>query len=698
MKSAKKILENLTLKEKIGQLTQYMFSIKDIENLKEKAKQGKIGSIVLSSTAFAGNDAQEKLAHEFLNDIQKAAVEGNGIPILFGRDVIHGHKVVMPVPLAMAASFNPDLVQKCYETAAEEASADGVKWAFAPMLDISRDSRWGRCIESPGEDPYVGECMAKAAVKGFQKNKKMLACAKHFIGYGASEGGRDYHRTEISEYSLRNYYLKAFKSAVDAGVATVMTSFNDINGQPTTSDKYLLRNVLKEELGFDGFVVSDWGAIGQLQKQGVAETRKDCAELAMLAGVDMDMCDFCYEENLELLIDSGRISEDIIDEAVLRILEKKIEFGLFDNPYTAPQKYDIDEHLMTAYKIAAESMVLLKNNGVLPLKTDAKIALIGPMCRETRPHLGSWTLDGDVSLVKSIYDVISRDAIVNAADTNLYDDMLLAVRKSDVVIACLGESHKVNGEMHSLSSIEVPHEQAELIRAAHRLGKPIIGVLCFGRPVALEKISPYLDAEIYAWHSGTKAPEAIWDIITGRVNPSGKLPMTLPRRTGQIPLYYNVTSSGRAVNGYYNEETFQNYDDCLGSPLYPFGYGLSYSVFSYSNIKCDNTEYSLADIENGKKFVVSVNVANISDVKGKETVQLYIRDNCASAMRPIKELKGFKKIELDAGQSTDVVFEIGFDELGYYGFDGKYIVESGEFTVYAGNDCITNNCIKINVK
>ncbi len=694
-------IAKMSLKEKIGQLTQYMFSVKDIETLKKKASAGKIGSIVLSSTAFAGNDEQEKLAHACIDEIQKCALGSpSGVPILFGRDVIHGHKVVFPVPLAMSAAFNPELVEECYECIAEEALYDGVRWSFSPMLDVSRDPRWGRCIESPGEDPYLGECMAKAVVNGFQNSGKIAACAKHYIGYGASEGGRDYHRTEISDYTLRNYYLKAFKSAVDNNVAAVMSSFNDVSGQPVTASKYLITDVLKKELKFDGFVVTDWAAIEQLERQGVSESRKMSAELAMNAGIDMDMCDFCYEEYLEELIAEGKISIDAIDEAVKRILKVKFEYRLFEKPYTKNGSINLDKHLEKSCEIAGESIVLLKNNGILPLKNGTTVSAIGPMLFERRSLLGSWTLDGEIELTPSMCECLEKEDDINfiMPDSRLDDEMIAVIRKSDVVIACLGESHKVTGEMHSLSDINIPKAQIELVKTTHNLGKPVVGVMMFGRPRGMEEIEPYLDAILYSWHTGTMQAKAVCDILLGRVNPSGRLPMTMPRRTGQIPIYYNATSSGRMVNGYYGEEMYQNYDDCKGSPMYQFGYGLSYTEFEYSDIVADETEISTEELERGKKIGLSVSVKNDGKYDGKEVVQLYVNDVTASMMRPMRELKSFKKVLIKSGEVATLAFAVGKQELGFYGADGIFRVEPGKFRIFVGSSCYANDFIEINVK
>lgn len=704
------IISKMTLSEKIGQLNQIRAPKNDNEEIFDMIRNGQIGSFIMATTAHAGNDDSYNPNEEFLNKLQKIAVEEgpNGIPIIFGRDVIHGHNTVLPIPLASAASFNNDLVERCYRDVACEAARDGVNWTFSPMLDLSRDPRWGRCIESPGEDPFLGSEMAKSIIRGFQgddltSDKSIAACAKHFIGYGASEGGRDYHKTEISEYTLRNYYLPAFKTAVDTGVQTVMTAFNEISGQPMSSNQHLITEVLKKELNFKGFVVSDWEAIKQLASQGVSDGDATSTKLSIDAGIDMDMMDNCYINNMEMLIEKNIVTLNQLDDAVRRILRVKFHIGLFDKPYIPKYKINYEKHRENARKLASESIVLLKNiNNVLPLKRDIKISLIGPMANNKDSMLGSWCLDGKKDDVVSIYDGVKNQLPLNNisyTDSTLYDDQLYSTYKSDVILLCLGESRKVTGEANSVSMIEVSDSQIDLAIRAKKLGKPVIAILCYGRPVAIERLEPLCDAIIYAWHSGTEAGNAIADILFGTVNPSGKLPMTLPRCTGQIPIYYNFPASGRNVNGYYGNHANDliNYHDCEGTPMYKFGYGLSYSIFRISEITVDNMEIPLSDIERGSKFKFKVQVQNMSSLGGSEVIQLYIRDKIASMTRPIRELKAYKKVYISSGEKKSLQFEIGFKELGFYNIDGEFVVEIGEFDIYIGSDCYAENALKISV-
>lgn len=704
-KEIDELLSKMTLKEKIGQLNQIPEpdSDKEIEHYKKMIRNGEIGSIILASSATAGNDTQKYTNIELLNELQRVAVEEapNKIPILYGRDVIHGHHTVYPVPLAAASSFNEELVEKCYRDIAKEATADSIHWTFSPMLDLSRDPRWGRIIEGPGEDPLLGSKMGRACIKGFQGESlldedSMVACAKHYIGYGASEGGRDYHRTEISDYSLYNYYLPAFREAIDAGVGTVMSSFNDINGQPVTSSKKYLTGILRENLGFEGFVVSDWAAIQQLLRQGVAENRAACAQLAIDAGVDMDMCDNCYIENLDTLVNERKISEEVIDVSVRRILRIKLAKGLFKKPYCEAREVNRKPHLDDARMLAAESMVLFKNNQVLPLKKDSKIALLGPFVNDKRSLLGSWTLDFDINDTKSLIEAM-MNKVGEKCILNYSEDRLSLVSQPDVIILALGESWEVTGEARSLSDISLPMEQIELIHKAKRLGTKIVGVFFCGRPIAMENISEHLDAILYAWHSGTETANAVCDILFGDVVPSGKTAITFPRRTGHVPLYYNVTSSGRYVNGYYGEEGQRCYMDSVASPLYPFGYGLSYTSFKYSKPVVEVECLSFAELKNGEKYRISVNVKNVGDYDGKEVVQLYIRDVVASVMRPLRELKAFQKPYIKKGETVSVKFEIGLQELGFYNETGEYIVEKGTYEVFVGENCLTDNQILIEI-
>ncbi len=705
------LLSQMTLEEKIGQVTQRIFNINDLEGMKELARKGQAGSYLLGSTAMGSDGKQDKLVVEMINELQEAALESRlGIPLIFGRDVIHGHKTVFPIPLALASAFDPDMVERSYRMIATEAANDGVEWTFAPMLDVSRDPRWGRCIEGPGEDPYVGSRVAEAIVKGFQGTTEedykdrshIAACAKHYIGYGASEGGRDYHKAEISDYSLRNYYLPAFKAAVDCGLATVMSSFNEVSGQAVTASKYLLKDLLKTELGFDGFVVTDWGAVWQLINQGVAEDRRDAARIALNGGTDMDMEDNCFWDNLEELVNEGSVPMENLDEAVRRILRIKLRFGIFENPIAQHKGYDKPAHYQMAKAMAQECMVLLKNeDNILPLKKDANIALIGPMAKAKRSHLGSWTLDNELSEVKSIKEAINEqypEVTVHCTDEETYDHMIALIYSCDVVVLALGESYLMTGEAKSLADINLPPEQEALARKAFAMGKPIVAAMTFGRPVGLNAVEPYFKGIIYTWHCGSMAAPALADILFGKVNPSGKLAMTLPRVTGQIPLYYNPPKSGRKCNGYYGPTEPINYQDMSGMPMYPFGFGLSYTTFEYSNLKVENKEIALDDINNGTRFKVSVDVTNTGAVDGKEVVQLYIRDRIASMTRPIRELKGFKKVLIKKGETATVTFELGYNELGFYGFDSKYAVEQGEFELYVGTSCYADLTDIIEVK
>ena len=709
-KQVEEILSKLSLKEKIGQLNQQETPVgEEVESFKEQVRNGEIGSILMSVGATAGNDAQGAVNVEFYNELQRIAVEESrsGIPILFGRDVIHGHRTVFPIPLAMTASFNEELIEKAYEDISREASNDSIHWTFTPMLDLSRDPRWGRIIEGTGEDPYLGSVVAKAAVKGLQGDNpadkdRILACAKHFLGYGASEGGRDYNRTEISDYTLNNYYIPAFKSAVSAGVKTVMSAFNDISGQPVTSSKYYLTDILRDRLGFDGFVVSDYDAVCQLARQGVAENDADCAELALKAGLDMDMHDKVYLNELENLVKSGRVSTDTIDNAVRRVLKVKILKGLFENPYCERREYDISKHREDAKELAAESVVLLKNNGVLPLDKSANVGLVGPFVHERRSLMGSWMLDGKAEETPTVYETIkakSEGSVVSVNGTGLsWDSSLKWMYNTDVTVLCLGESWTATGEFRSQAEVSLAPDQIKLIEKARSTGKKVVGVLFCGRPVAMQGIAENFDALLLAWHGGSEVASAVADIIYGDTVPCGRMPMTVIRESTHIPMYYNVTSSGRPVNCYYGENAGECYIDSLATPYYPFGFGLSYTEFNYGDIKCDKKEIALNELKEGKKFKISIDIKNDGEFDGKETVQLYIHDKLASFMRPIKELKAFKKVLFKKGETATVDFEIGFDDLGFYLPNGEYTVEKGEIEVFIGKDCLTDRKITVLIK
>lgn len=695
------LISKMTLEEKIGQLNQ-ISSAGEVGKLKELIKKGKVGSLIMASTCFAGSDEGGIAGVEYFKELQRIAVEESrlGIPMIFGRNVIHGHHTVYPLPLAMASSFNDELVKTAYRNIASEAALDYIHWTFTPMLDLSRDPRWGRCVESPGEDPYLGSRMAIAMIRGIQGDNlsdesSIAACAKHYIGYGASEGGRDYHHTDISEPSLHNFYLPAFNAAVKAGVQTVMNSFNEIGGQPVASSRRLLTEVLRGELGFNGFVISDWCAIQQLINHGVAADDKQAAELALNAGLDMDMVDECYIKHIADLIKEGRISEETLDNAVRNILRVKLRLGLFEHPFAPKYKIDKKEHSAHARELACESMVLLKNaNRALPLKENERVALAGPMATIKETHLGTWTLDGDENDVTSIAEAMKAVGgnRVKCHHAWLADKQMILPWDCDTYVLCLGESRLMSGENNCLADISVPEDQVALAKRAKREGKKVVAVMCFARPVAMQELEPYCDAILYAWHSGTEAGNAVADILYGRVNPSGKIAMTFPRVTGQVPVYYNYLRAARPCNEYYGQG--RSYRDIPARPMYPFGYGLSYTDFEIGGIDSDKDTLSLSRLKNGESFKISVKVKNAGDTDGKETVQLYIKDEVSSVVRPLRELKGYKKIFVKAGETVNVEFVIGFEELSFYNAKLEKTVEPGEFTVYVGNDCTTNNAIK----
>lgn len=707
---AKEIISKMTLREKIGQLNQTTISYykgKEDE-LFELVRRGEIGSFVMSSTSTGGNDAQDRVNREIYRNIQRIAVEESrmGIPVLYGRDVIHGHKTVLPVPTGSAAAFNDELVEKCYRDVAEEAKADGVHWTFSPMLDMCHDPRWGRMVEGPGEDPFVGASLARAAVKGFQGDdlsdpKSIAACAKHYIGYGASEGGRDYHRAEISDISLQNYYLPAFRAAVDAGVATVMSCFNDINGIPVVSSKKYLDDILRGQLGFDGFVVSDWGAIENPIRMGYAESRRECAKIGLIAGNEIDMCSKCFVDHLEALVNDGELDVEYIDRAVMRVLRVKLAIGLFDRPFGVDIECDYKAHRKNARELSAESLVLLKNNGVLPLKKDVVAALVGPFSRERSALLGTWVLDGRADETANIFEALSEvlpEGNLKCADRwNMYDNSVKTTRDSDVVIMALGESQATTGEVQSVYDISISDDQKKLIDDMRSFGKKVVGVFFCARPRALDGLMEKFDAVIYAWHTGSEAAHAVCDVLFGDVVPSGKLPVTLPRKSGHIPLYYNVYASSHSADNYYGDTFYANYVDGFASPLFPFGYGLSYTEFKYKNLALDRNEIPLDAVLSGESVKVSIDVENVGEYDAKEVVQLYIRDRFASIMRPIRELKGYKKVLIEKGKAARVEFELGKKELGFYNGEGEYLIEKGLFEVYVGENCLTKNMVTFKI-
>ena len=711
-KKIDELLLKMSLREKLGQLNQPETPSDDnAEKIKEQIRRGEIGSILMSVGATAGNDAQGAIDVSFYNELQRIAIEEgpNGIPLIFGRDVIHGHHTVYPIPLAQAASFNFPLIEQCYRDIAEEASSESVHWSFAPMLDLCHDPRWGRIIEGTGEDPLVGANMAKAVVNGFQGEKlsdegSVVACAKHFIGYGAAEGGRDYHHTEISDYNLYNYYMPAFRAAIDAGVATVMSSFNDINGQPVTSGKFYLTDLLRGKLGFDGFVVSDYAAIKQLIHNGVATNESEAAVLALNAGVDMDMWDYCYLNELEEAVKNGTVSEQTIDEAVRRVLRIKFEKGLFDSPYCAPRNYNKQAHLQNARELAAQSMVLLKNeNNVLPLRKDSQVSLEGPFKCEQRSLLGSWTLDARTEETPTLLEemrkkVMGQGSVYTSRYYNeLYDNSISIMSRSEVIVLAIGESYKTTGENRSSARITLTAAQKELIKNARAQQKKLVGVFFCGRPIEMQGIAEDFDAILYAWHSGSETAGAVADILFGDTVPSGRLPVTMPRLATHVPIYYNCFSSGHDVNGYYGENPDHCYVDSVATPYYPFGYGLSYTSFYYGDISSTEKEIPHEALERGDAFKFSIEIENTGEYDGFETVQLYIRDVVANMMRPLRELKSFKKVWIKKGATATVEFSLGYEDLGYYTAQGDYTVERGEIEVYIGENALTSRRITVRI-
>ena len=706
------LLAKMTLKEKIGQLNQASAPRNEADRVKqeEMMRRGEMGSLILATSSTAGNCDQPAVDTEHYDRLQHIAVEESrlGIPMIFGRDVIHGHHTVFPIPLASACAFNPELITECYRAVAREARAEGIHWTFSPMVDLTREPRWGRIIESPGEDPLVGAMMAEAVVKGFQGEDltdpdSMVACVKHFLGYGFSEGGRDYNHTEIPGYTLYNYVLPAFRAAIEAGCGTVMGSFNSVNGVPMAATPKYLTDLLRGDMGFEGFVVSDWGSIRQLIVEGIAPDLKECARRGVHAGIEMDMDLSCYADHLENLVNEGKVSEEVIDEAVRRVLRIKFACGLFDNPYTTRHEVDKAPHRVMARKLAQESMILLKNNGVLPLEKNASIILGGAYADERRALNGSWSSDGHVTdvttMTEAMTEVLSANGgtLVTVPSHPLYDNAPYTFFKNrGTIVLALGEGNLVTGEARSMARIEIAEDQVRIAREAHESGKKVVGVIFAGRPLALTPIEPYLDAILYAWHSGTESAHAACDILFGDVNPSGKAVVTFPRDTGHIPVYYNAIVPSKKVHTVYYGAG-HGYQDVPCIPMYPFGFGLSYTKFDYSPVEVRRDSLTVDELKAGETIRVAVKVKNVGDRAGRETVQLYIHDLIASYVRPARELKAFRKIELAPGEEREIEFELGYRDLGYYDEDGRYLLEEGQFELWIGDDCTTTNGTRIKI-
>ncbi|WNH09302.1 beta-glucosidase BglX [Thalassobellus suaedae] len=714
----KVLLKQMTIEEKVGQMNQYN------------------GFWDVTGSAPEGGSAEKKYEHlrkgwvgsmltvrgvEQVRAVQKIAVEETrlGIPLIIGFDVIHGYKTLSPIPLAEAASWDLNAIKKSAETAAAEASASGINWTFGPMVDISRDARWGRSMEGAGEDPFLGSKIAVAKVQGFQGDDlssptTIAACAKHFAAYGFSESGKEYNTVDIGTSTLHNIVLPPFKAAVDAGVRTLMNSFNELNGVPATGNVYLQRDILKGKWGFNGFVISDWASLNEMITWGHAKNKREAARLAALAGSDMDMEGYVYIEELAQLVKDGVIQEAILDDAVSRILRVKFELGLFDDPYKYCDEKREKETVGSkkaheaVLDMAKKSIVLLKNqNKILPLKKEGqKIALIGALASDKNSPLGSWRIAAENNTAVSVLEGMQQykgnellfekgseffigdsnflqEVKINTSNKSGVKEAVATAKKADVVVMVLGENGFQSGEGRSRTELDLPAIQQELLEEVYKVNPNIVLVLNSGRPLSINWADKHIPAIVEAWHLGTETGNAVAQVLYGDYNPSGKLPMTFPRNVGQVPIYYNYKNTGRPTNKD-NNVFWSHYSDVEKTPLYPFGHGLSYTTFEYSDVKLNGTSFKIGD-----DVDVSVTLKNTGKVTGKEVVQLYIRDLYASVTRPVKELKGFELVKLKAGESKIIHFTLNKETLGFYDNDGTYVVEPGDFKVFIGGSSIT---------
>lgn len=701
-KKVDSLLNVMSLEEKLGQLNQSVgrWNKNRTERIGEEQaallRQGKVGS-------FLGIDGAAETAR-----IQRIAVKESrlGIPVLFGSDVIHGFRTVFPIPLAEASTWNPDLIERAARVAANEASAAGIHWTFAPMVDIARDPRWGRIAEGSGEDPFLGSAFAAARVRGFQGTHlldrgSILACAKHFAAYGGAEAGREYNTVDVSERTLREVYLPPFKAAVDAGAWTLMSAFNEIAGVPSSGNHWLLTDVLRSEWGFKGFVVSDYTSVMELQNHRVAGSRTDAGILALSAGVDVDMVSGIYGKELVDAVRTKKLPEEIVDRAVRRVLNAKFAYGLFDNPYrnsdTLREKSEMltPEHLVLARTVAQQSIVLLKNErNVLPLDKSARsIALIGPLTDNKKDPLGPWAGFGRaedvVTVLEGVKQKISpQTKLLYALGCGITSDSSIDIeeavrfaKQADVVVVVLGEEARMSGEAASRSNLDLPGRQNELLKAIHQTGKPVVLVLMNGRPLTIAWAAENVNAIVESWFLGIQSGNAIADVLFGDVNPSGKLPVTFPRSVGQIPVYYNHKSTGRPFVD--SSKFTSKFLDISNTPLYPFGYGLSYTSFTYSNLRA-----SSPTITKNQEMKITVDVENTGKRAGDEVVQLYIQDEVASVTRPVQELKGFKRIRLRPGEKQSVEFVLTSEHLSFYNLEMKKLVEPGTFKVFVGGNSV----------
>ena len=679
------LISRMTLEEKVLQLNQYTLGRNNnVNNVGEEVKKvpSEIGSLIYFD-----------INPELRNSMQKKAMEESrlGIPIIFGYDAIHGFRTIYPISLGQACSWNPGLVEQACAVSAQEARMSGVDWTFSPMIDVARDPRWGRVAEGYGEDPYTNGVFAAASVRGYQGDdmaaeNRMAACLKHYVGYGASEAGRDYVYTEISAQTLWDTYLLPYEMGVKAGAATLMSSFNDISGVPGSANPYIMTEILKKRWKHDGFIVSDWGAVEQLKNQGLAATKKDAARYAFNAGLEMDMMSHAYDRHLKELVEEGKVTMAQVDESVRRVLRVKFRLGLFERPYTPvtneKDRFFRPQSMAVAAQLAAESMVLLKNdNQILPLTNKKKIAVVGPMAKNGWDLLGSWCGHGKDTDVEMLYDGLTAefggDAELRYAmgckpqgnDRSGFAGALDVARWSDVVIVCLGEMLTWSGENASRSTIALPQIQEELVKELKEAGKPVILVLSNGRPLELNRMEPLCDAILEIWQPGINGARSMAGILSGRINPSGKLAMTFPYSTGQIPIYYNRRKSGRGHQGFYK--------DITSDPLYPFGHGLSYTEFKYGTVTP-----SVTKVKRGDRLSAEVTVTNTGSRDGAETVHWFISDPYCSITRPVKELKHFEKQLIKAGETKTFRFDIDLErDFGFVNEDGKRFLEAGEYHI-----------------
>ncbi|MBN9300969.1 MULTISPECIES: beta-glucosidase BglX [Dysgonomonas] len=753
-KRIENLISKMTLEEKIGQMNQVSFFAVDDKAIAQYSEDDM--NTFLERMGIAGGQGQKKPSQmtkaekvalirqaaaqmldnsiiqpvkaggigsllnvtdpEMVNKLQKEAMENSrlGIPLIIGRDVIHGFKTIFPIPLGQAASFSPQIVEEGARVAAVEARSTGVTWTFAPMLDISRDARWGRIAESLGEDPYLAGVLGAAMVKGFQGNgnlndpNSVAACVKHFVGYGAAEGGRDYNSTNIPPILLHNVYLSPFQQAIKAGAATLMTSFNDNDGIPASGNSYILKKILRDEWKFDGFVVSDWASMTEMIAHGFAKDGKQVAEISANAGLDMEMVSGSYVQYLPQLVKEGKVSVETIDNAVRNILRIKFRMGLFENPYVDTKKESVlyaDAHLKAARQAAIESAILLKNdNNTLPLSRGKKVAIIGPMADAPHDQMGTWVFDGDknytvtpLAALKGEYkdvNYVYEQGLAYSRDksTANFEKAKQAAASADVAVVFLGEEAILSGEAHSLSNINLIGLQSDLLKAVKSAGKPVVLIIMAGRPLTIERDLPYADAVLFSFHPGTMGGPAILDLLFGKANPSGKLPATFVREVGQIPMYYNHNNTGRPAPekvmtlddialeaGQTSLGNTSFYLDSGKDPLFPFGYGLSYTTFEYSNITL-----SASTVPMNGTLTVKATLKNTGSVDGTEVAQLYVQDIVGSVVRPVKELKGFQRVALKAGEAKTIEFKLTTDDLAFYGRNLVKKAEKGDFNVWVG--------------